>query len=62
MAKVIEHAREISIMAPSGAYAKPKIVSYVKDGITYEEAHYYDPKTGQFIRKVLIREIRPDNN
>jgi phospholipid N-methyltransferase len=60
MAKVIEHAREISLMTPSGAYAKPKMVSYVKDGVTYEEAHYYDPVTGQFIRKILIREIRKE--
>lgn len=60
MPKVIEHAREISIPAPSGGFSKPKIVTYTQGGIKFEEAHYYDPQTGQFIRKVLLREIRPD--
>lgn len=58
MAKVRkEVGRAIPLPSPSGNIARPKIVTVKNNGVEYEEAHYYDPVTGQFFRKVVVAEI-----
>lgn len=47
--------RPIVISSPiTGSPSKPKIITTERDGKLYEEAHWYCPDSGQFIRKGLI--------
>ena len=47
--------RPIQIASPiTGSPCRPKIIKTERDGKIYEEAHWYCPDSGQFIRKGLV--------
>lgn len=56
-----EVARPINLTSPSGNTARPQIREVIVNGEKREEAHYYDPVTGQFFRKETIAVWVPKN-
>lgn len=57
----MDFVQPINIASPvTGALCKPRVMKFQRGDKIYEEAHWYCPDSGQFIRKgvVSITEVK----
>lgn len=51
------------IVSPiSGEPVKPRLRTYIRDGVEVVEAEYIDPASGAFIRKGIVSAKKIENN